>query len=98
MTFRNYFNKHYSDDSDNLNDLKINEDSKVKEIQELKTLKESSNVEDIIRKNFKIKSIFGTKFGTEYLLAKTYKKEDIDKILKDFPHKIDGKSIFISAN
>ena len=53
-------------------------------------------VENILRdNNFKIKSIHGTKFGTEFLMAKQYPKDDIKKILKDYTLKFNDQSIFV---
>jgi len=47
------------------------------------------------RNNFKIKSVHGTKFGTEFIFAKQYEDKDIQEILKDFKLKFDGKSVFV---
>jgi len=52
--------------------------------------------EDLLRNNnFKIKNIFPTKFGTEYVMAKEYDKDDIKAVLNGFTLKFDDKSIFV---
>jgi len=55
-----------------------------------------SKPDEILRSNkFKIKNIYGTKFGTEYVMAKKYDEEEIKSALKDYKLKFDGKSIFV---
>jgi len=59
-----------------------------------KESKESA--EELLRTNgFKIKSVFGTSFGTEYVMAKKYDEDDIKEILKDFTLKFNDKSVFV---
>ena len=59
-------------------------------------IEEKKSAEEILRgNNFKIKSIFGTKFGTEYLMAKKYDEDKIKELLSDFKIKIDDNSIFV---
>jgi hypothetical protein len=60
------------------------------------SLNEGKSAEEILRdNNFKIKSVHGTKFGTEYVMAKQYEEKDIKDVLGDFDLKFDGKSIFV---
>jgi len=57
---------------------------------------ESMDAEKVLRDNkFKIKSVHGTKFGTEFIMAKQYEEEDIKKVLSKYTLKFDGKSIFV---
>lgn len=69
----------------------------VKEIKKVNIINEANtDPEDIlIKNNIKIKKKYGTKFGTEFELAKTYDKDKLNKILKSFDIMIDGNSVFV---
>lgn len=57
---------------------------------------EEKEPEEVLKAaNIKIKSKFGTKFGTEFILAKEYPQNELEKVLTDFNVKYDGKSIFV---
>ena len=92
MSFKEYLN--VTDEQDRVENETIIESSK--ELPKRVQLKEAEKADEILRRNnFKIKSTFSTKFGTEYLMAKKYDEEDIKKVLKDFNIKFDDKSIFV---
>lgn len=59
------------------------------------SLNEASAEESLRKANFKIKSVHGTKFGTEFVMAKQYKEDEITDVLKNYTVKFDGKSIFV---
>jgi len=63
----------------------------------LETVQESDDsVEKILRKEgFKIKSVYGTKFGTEFIMFKKFNEEEVQELLKKYTLKFDGKSIFV---
>ena len=59
-------------------------------------LEEALTPEEILRsKDFKIKLVTGTAFGTQIEFAKKYPDEELQKVLKDFKIKIKNKSVFI---
>jgi len=77
---------------------KIKQDIKNTQIISEKNEKtqDSKDPEEILRKNnFKIKKKYGTKFGTEFVMAKEYPHEDIKKALKGFKLIFDENSVFV---
>ena len=80
----------------NFKDMIKKEIKMEEKITIVETAKKDSSAEDILRNGgFKIRSIFGTKFGTEFLLMKKYPEKDIKEILKDFTIRIDAESVFV---
>ena len=70
-----------------------NLEEKVKTNQESDV---SSNAEkELIKNKIKIRSKIETKFGTEFILAKKYKIDEIEQALKGFKFKIDDLSVFV---
>lgn len=60
------------------------------------TLVEKALPGDILRDGgIKIKSTHGTKFGTEFVLAKHYDEEQIKTLLSGYDLKFDGNSVFV---
>lgn len=67
-----------------------------KKYKEAMSINEVKSAEDLLRSNsIKIKSVHGTKFGTEFVLAKKYDEKEIKDILSDFTLKFDDKSVFV---
>jgi len=67
-----------------------------KKVIEQVQVNEAKKPEELLRKGgFKIKLITPTSFGTQIEFAKTYPKEELEDVLKDFNIKIKNKSVFI---
>lgn len=86
MKFRDILKEEKSD--------KIIEILDKKDIIEI-SLAEAMDAEKILRTKFKIKSVHGTKFGTEFIMAKKYDEDEIKNLLTDYQVKFDGKSVFV---
>jgi len=93
--FMNLKLKSTSTSVDALVEKVIDEDARQNGI-EAKADLTGKRAEQLLRKeNIKIKNIFKTKFGIEFLLAKQYPEQTIKNILTGYSLRFDEKSVFI---